>query len=175
MAEADRHRPPADRPLTPSPTVGPFLHLALADPALRRPALADDAAALTIRGHVVDGDGAAVPDAVVETWQHGGPFSRCATDDDGSWEVRTARPVAVPTLDGTPQAPHLVVSVFARGLLDRVVTRLYLPDEPANGHDPALAAAGDRAAALVARADGPGAVRFDIHLQGPDESVFFAV
>ena len=156
---------------TPAQTVGPFLHLALDDPALRDPADGD----LTIHGRVFDGDGAGVPDAVVETWQWDGPFARCATGPDGTWSIQTRCPPAVPTLDGTPQAPHLTVSVFARGLLDRLVTRLYFDGEPANAADPGLGAAGDRAATLVAAADGPASYQLDIHLQGPDESVFFAV
>jgi protocatechuate 3,4-dioxygenase alpha subunit len=114
-----------------------------------------------------------VPDAVVETWQYGGPFTRCATDDAGAWAVRTVRPPAVATLDGTPQAAHLVVSVFARGLLDRVVTRAYFAGDPANDDDPALAAAGERAGRLLAAPDADGSWRFDVHLQGADESVFF--
>jgi protocatechuate 3,4-dioxygenase alpha subunit len=161
--------------LTPAQTVGPFLHLALADPSWRTPVAADDPAALTLHGVVVDGDGAEVADAVVETWQHGGPFARCPTDAGGAWAVRVRRPGAVATLDGTAQAPHVTVAVFARGLLDRVVTRAYLEGDPANDLDPVLAAVGERAAALVAKADGAASYRFDIHLQGPDEAVFFAV
>jgi len=160
---------------TPAQTVGPFLHLALDDPALRHPVAADDAGAVTVHGVVRDGTGAVVPDAVVETWQHGGPFARCATDAEGAWEVRTRRPPAVATLDGTPQAPHLAVSVFARGLLDRVVTRAYFGDDPVNADDPVLALVGPRAPTLVARPEGPARFRFDIVLQGPDESVFFVV
>ena len=107
---------------------------------------ADDPDALTLGGIVVDGNDAPVPDALVETWQYGGPFARCPTGPDGSWSVRIRRPVAVPTLDGTPQAPHVAVSVFARGLLDRVVTRAYFAGDPANDDDPTLAAAGDTGA-----------------------------
>ena len=165
----------ADLLLTPTQTVGPFLHLALADPALRHPVDADDPSAIGVHGTVFDGDGSPVPDAVVETWQHGGPFARCPTDADGQWEVRTRRPAAIATLDGSPQAPHLAVSVFARGLLDRVVTRAYLGGEPANDDDVVLRSLGARAATLVAEADGPASFRFDIHLQGDDETVFFAV
>ncbi len=164
-----------DRGLTPSQTVGPFLHLALADPALRDGVAPGAPGAITIRGTVVDGAGGPVPDAVVETWQLGGPFTRCATDADGAWSVTTVRPSPVPTLDGTPQAPHLAVSVFARGLLDRVVTRLYFEGEPANSTDPALAAAGERAGRLMAQPDGPDAWRYDIRLQGNDESVFLLI
>jgi protocatechuate 3,4-dioxygenase alpha subunit len=160
--------------LTPSQTVGPFLHLALADPSLRDGGTSGSDA-ITVHGTVVDGAGDPVPDAVVETWQFGGPFTRCATDDDGHWAVRTDRPAAVPTLDGTPQAPHLAISVFARGLLDRVVTRAYFAGDPANDDDPALAAAGPRAPRLLATPDGDSSWRFDIRLQGDDETVFFDV
>src|SRR6187402_2356601 len=105
-----------DRPgLTPSQTVGPFLHLALAEPSLRHPVALEDPEAITVGGTVVDGDGAPVPDAVIETWQAGGPFARCPTGPDGRWDVRTVKPPGVPTRDGTAQAPHLVVSIFARG------------------------------------------------------------
>jgi protocatechuate 3,4-dioxygenase alpha subunit len=159
--------------LTPSQTVGPFLHLALADPALRHAVPADDPDAITVQGTLSEGAGDPVPDAVVETWQFGGPFARCATDADGRWEVRTTRPKPVATLDGTPQAPHLAVSVFARGLLDRVVTRIYFAGDPTNDDDPALAAAGERAGRLVAAPEPDGSWRFDIRLQGDDESVFF--
>jgi protocatechuate 3,4-dioxygenase alpha subunit len=165
--------------LTPSQTVGPFLHLALDDPVLATPVAADDPDAITVNGTVIDGDGAAVPDAVVETWQFGGPFARCATGARGEWSIRTRRPPGVATLDGTAQAPHLVVSVFARGLLDRVVTRIYFDGDPANADDPVLAAVGGRSARLLAPRQGDGTWRFDIRLRsddgGDDESVFFVV
>lgn len=162
---------------TPSQTVGPFLHLALADPAARYAVAADVPGAITITGTVVDGNGDAVPDAVIETWQVDGRFTRCPTGPDGKWDVRTVKPPAVPTRDGTPQAPHLVVSVFARGLLDRVVTRLYFGDEAAaNATDPTLAVVDpDRRHRLVAEPAAPGGYRFDIRLQGDDESVFFTI
>ena len=149
--------------LTPSQTVGPFLHLALDDPALATPVAADDPDALTVRGTVVDGDGAAVPDAVVETWQFGGPFARCTTDADGAWSIRTRRPPAVATLDGTAQAPHLVVSVFARGLLDRVVTRIYFEGDAANRRR--SGARGGRRSSRPAARPAPG--RRDLALRHP--------
>ncbi|MET0460932.1 MAG: protocatechuate 3,4-dioxygenase subunit alpha [Ilumatobacteraceae bacterium] len=167
-----------ERPgLTPSQTVGPFLHLALADPALRYPVAADDPGAVTVGGVVVDGAGGPVPDAVIETWQAGGPFARCPTGPDGGWDVRTVKPPGVPTRDGTAQAPHLVVSIFARGLLDRLVTRLYFGDEDAaNAADPTLAVIEpDRRHLLVAALAGPRHYRLDIRLQGADESVFFSL
>ena len=95
-----------------------------------------------------------------------------------SWSIRTRRPPAVATLDGTAQAPHLVVSVFARGLLDRVVTRIYFAGDAANSADPVLTAVGERAARLLARrqADGSVALRHPARADGgEDESVFFVV
>lgn len=162
---------------TPAQTVGPFLHLALAEPAVRGGPAGGDAIddGVVVHGFVLDGDGVAVPDALVETWQHGGPFARCATGPDGGWEVRTRFPAPLLTLDGTAQAPHLALSVFARGLLDRVVTRLYFEGDAANATDPTLRTVGSRAATLLARPDGSSSYRFDIRLQGTDESVFFAV
>ena len=95
---------------------------------------------------------------MIETWQADGLFARCATDADGRYEIFTRKPPPIATVDGTPQAPHLSVSVFARGLLDRVVTRIYFPEEEAaNAADPTLAAvAADRRDLLVAAADAPG-------------------
>ena len=113
----------------------------------------------TLHGTVRDGAGAPVPDAVVETWQWGGPFARCATGPDGDWEVRTRRPAAVATLDGTPQAPHLAISVFARGLLDRVVTRAYFDGRPGERRrSGARASPATRAPTLLARPDGPASL-----------------
>ncbi len=109
-------------------------------------------------------------------------FGRSATDAAGRWHVITLRPGRVRAPGGRLQAPHLDVSVFARGLLDRVVTRIYLPDEDAaNADDPVLAAITDpgRRATLIARsADAPGQFRFDVQLQGTasaTETVFFDV
>jgi protocatechuate 3,4-dioxygenase alpha subunit len=163
--------------LTPSQTVGPFLHLALADPAARFAAPAGTAGEIVVHGVVLDGDGAPVPDAVVEMWQVDERFARCPTDDDGHWEIHTVKPPTAPTRDGTAQAPHLAVSVFARGLLDRVVTRCYFGDEEAaNETDPTLlAVAPGRRRLLVAATDGADRYRLDIRLQGDDESVFFDV
>jgi protocatechuate 3,4-dioxygenase, alpha subunit len=106
-------------------------------------------------------------------------FGRCPTDADGRYEILTLRPGRVPAVGGGLQAPHLDVSVFARGLLDRVVTRIYLADEDeANAADPVLAAIPDagRRATLIAQPDGAAdRFRFDIRLQGKGETVFFDV
>ena len=153
--------------------------------------------AFTISGRLFDGRGDAVPDALVETWQadpdgrfahpddprgaHDVPgfrgFGRCPTDAGGGFAIRTVKPGAAPAGDGGIEAPHIDVSVFARGLLDRVVTRIYFPDETAaNAADPVLASLPDpaRRGTLIATAADDG-YRFDIHLQGADETVFFDV
>jgi protocatechuate 3,4-dioxygenase, alpha subunit len=167
---------------TPSQTVGPFLSLAL--PWADGPFVVGENSpgAFWIRGDVRDGDGELVPDALIETWQadpdgrFGGAFrgfGRCPTGDDGRYEIRTRKPGPVPAPGGGSQAPHLDVSVFARGLLNRVVTRIYFADEPANAADPVLnSVPAERRGTLIATADGDG-YRFDIRLQGTDETVFF--
>jgi protocatechuate 3,4-dioxygenase alpha subunit len=171
---------------TPSQTVGPFFSIGLPWPDGSR--VVDESApgAIRLHGSVLDGAGDPVPDAMVETWQadpdggFGGAFrgfGRSLCDADGDWSVLTLKPGPVPGPDGSTQAPHVDVSVFARGLLNRVVTRIYFADEPAaNAADPVLAAiAGERArATLLAQPEGEG-YRFDIRLQGDDETVFFAV
>jgi protocatechuate 3,4-dioxygenase alpha subunit len=187
--------------LTPSQTVGPFLAIGLPWPD--GPFVVDEDApgAITIRGRVLDGAGEPVPDALIETWQaapdgrfahpddpRGGDpafraFGRCPTGPGGEYLIVTLRPGQVPAAGSSTvlQAPHLDVSVFARGLLDRVVTRIYFPDEQAaNAADPVLAgiADADRQETLIAVADpavGPFAFRFDIRLQGSGETVFFDV
>jgi protocatechuate 3,4-dioxygenase, alpha subunit len=169
---------------TPSQTVGPYLSIGLTWDDGPYVVAGDAPGGFWIRGEVRDGAGALVPDALVETWQadpdgqFGGAFrgfGRCPTDGDGRYAIRTRKPGLVASADGTPQAPHLDVSVFARGLLHRVVTRIYFADEPANAADPVLSSVPeDRRPTLIAtRAD--DGYRFDIHLQGDDETVFFHV
>jgi protocatechuate 3,4-dioxygenase alpha subunit len=166
---------------TPSQTVGPFFSFALTPPG---PGLAVDPGApgaVRIAGAVEDGEGAAVPDAMLEIWgagpdgglaDGGGLYARAGTDPEGRFEFVTLRPGRV---DRT-QAPHLDVSVFARGLLHRVVTRIYFPDEAeANAGDPVLAALAERAGLLVAQAGGDGVLRFDVRLQGDRETPFLAI
>jgi protocatechuate 3,4-dioxygenase, alpha subunit len=188
-----------ERPLpTPSQTVGPYLSIGLlrelATPEVVPPA---DPRALTIRGRLLDGEGAPVGDGMIETWQANAAgryrhpaddradvpledgflgFGRCGTSADGEWRIVTVKPGRVPAAGGGLQAPHLAVSVFARGLLKRAATRLYFPDEAeANAADPLLARLGaDERGTLVARADGDG-LRFEIRLQGPGQTVFLAL
>jgi protocatechuate 3,4-dioxygenase alpha subunit len=181
---------------TPSQTVGPFFAIAL--PWADGQAVVQEGTpgAVVIGGRVLDGASEPVPDALVETWQADpdgrfahpddprGPnpagtgfrgFGRAPTDADGRWWVRTVKPGPLPADDGGTEAPHLDVSVFARGLLHRVVTRIYFPDEAeANAADPVLASIDDeRARATLVAVAEDGRLRFDIHLQGPDETLFF--
>ncbi len=174
--------------LTPSQTVGPFLSIGLHWDDGPHAVPDGTAGAVRIGGVLLDGAGDPVGDGVVETWQADadGAFAprpgfrglaRSLTGADGTWEVLTVMPAPLPTPDGEVEAPHLDVSVFARGLLDRLVTRVYFPDQSANDTDPVLRAVPpSRRGTLVARAV-PGGYRFDIRLQGHqgggDETVFF--
>ncbi|MGH3321552.1 MAG: protocatechuate 3,4-dioxygenase subunit alpha [Streptosporangiaceae bacterium] len=183
------------KPVTPSQTLGPFFGFALPWPDGPYAVAEDTPAAFWIRGQVFDGAGAQVPDALVETWQADPDgrfdhpddprgavgregfrgFARCSTDAEGRYAVWTVRPGQVPAPDGRPQAPHIDVTVLARGLLHRVVTRMYFPDDgDAVVADPVLASVSDDTArgTLMLEPDGDG-YRFDIHLQGEHETVFF--
>jgi protocatechuate 3,4-dioxygenase alpha subunit len=163
------------------------------DAAPRPPAQGE---VIEITGAVLDGDGQPIPDALVEIWQ-ADPQGRYATDEDGRGETpsdanffgfgraatsaegvyrfRTLKPGRVPGPGNSLQAPHIAVGVMGRGLLKRLVTRIYFEDEPANAEDPILALAPEaRRKTLIARRDG-AAWRFDIRLQGDDETVFFDI
>jgi protocatechuate 3,4-dioxygenase alpha subunit len=182
---------------TPSQTVGPYFAICLPWPGGPCAVPEETPGAIRIRGTVFDGAGEPVPDHLIETWQadpegrfadlHGygdrselegfRGFARCGTEDgDGSFEIVTVKPGRVPGPDGTMQAPHIDVSVFARGMLQRCVTRIYFGDEgAANEADPALGRVpADRRETLIAQPTGDG-FRFDIRLQGPGETVFFDV
>ena len=183
-------------PQTPSQTIGPFFAVALCWPDGPDVVPEGTPGAVWLGGRVTDGAGEPVPDALVETWQADGAgrfahpddprgpatsafrgFGRCPTDADGRWAVRTVNPGPLPTAEGGLEAPHVNVSVFARGLLNRVVTRVYFPDEAeANAADPVLASIPDPQvrARLVAVADGDR-LRFDIRLQGEQETPFLAI
>lgn len=161
-----------DRSPTPSQTVGPYFGFAL--PFRGDADASAGAASVRIEGRVFDGGDVAVPDAILEVW-HGDAFARCGTDAEGHYSVTLPEPRATPGPDGSTQAPHLEVNVFARGLLRQLATRIYFPDEAANAGDPMLADIDPaRRATLVARREGEH-LRFDIHLQGADETVFFAL
>lgn len=188
---------------TPSQTVGPFLHIGLVqgDYGVREIFSTKVAEAgmpgthIRIEGRVFDGEGNALPDALIELWQadHQGRyahpadgrqvasnsfrgFGRCATSKEGAFAFATIKPGQVPGPDGKPQAPHINVGILARGLLKRLFTRIYFAGDPANAADPILVLVpADRRDTLIAKPDPakPGLYRFDIRLQGKDETVFF--
>ena len=184
--------------LTPSQTVGPYLSIGLLGDSIGSSLVSpDDPRAIRIRGRLLDGAGDPVPDGMVEIWQanaagrYASPadtrddvsleegfqgFGRSGTADDGWFEFVTAKPGTVPMEDGRTQAPHVVVGVFARGLLKRLVTRLYFPDEEeANAEDPVLSGLEENErATLIAQAE-DGGLRFDIRLQGDGQTTFFLV
>lgn len=185
-------------PLTPSQTVGPYLHIGLDwlnTTELAAPGVPGER--ITIEGRVLDAQGVIVPDAVVEIWQANAAgkyahaedrralpvdagflgFGRCPTDDNGGFRFVTIKPGSVPAADGRPQAPHIMVNVFARGLLKQLTTRLYFPADD-HAADPVLAQVpAARRATLIARAlpERPGALAWDIVLGGGGdaETVFF--
>jgi protocatechuate 3,4-dioxygenase alpha subunit len=171
---------------TPSQTVGPFFAIEL--PYSDGPYVVAEgtAGAVWLRGRLIDGAGDPVPDGMIETWQadpHGRfdsdfrGFGRSGTDEKGEWAILTLKPAAVPGPDGRLQAPHIDVSVFSRGLLHRLVTRIYFADEEeANAGDPVLSALPDdeARATLIAAREGDG-YRHDIYMQGARETVFFAI
>lgn len=184
--------------LTPSQTIGPFFHISLPHEGGERLVSPQDPDSLRIVGAIVDGEGAPVPDGMVEIWQanrngrYSHPedqrsdppleenfsgFGRCQTDGDGRYEFLTVKPGAVPGPDGRPQAPHILVTVFARGLLKQLVTRMYFPDEEeANSTDLVLTSIEnpeDRTTLIAHQVD--GALGFDIYLQGDRQTMFFDV
>jgi protocatechuate 3,4-dioxygenase alpha subunit len=206
---------------TPSQTVGPFFHYGLpwkggadlvgksdmgARPDLfpashyvlnrSSPSGVPRGEVIDLHGRVLDGQGEAVPDAMLEIWQanaagryaspadrrddipldpHFIGFGRAATGAHGEFHIRTIRPGRVPGPDGSPQAPHIALSVFGRGLLKRLATRIYFADSTENDADPILSCVpAERRATLIAQRRGND-WWFDIVLQGPGETVFFAL
>lgn len=183
-------------------TVGPFFRIGLERlyvDDLTVPGISGER--VEIAGRILDGDGQGVPDAVVEIWQADAQgkypepegadvqtnesarsesvfrgYGRVATQPDGSFHFATIKPGRVPAPDGTLQAPHLAVSIFMRGLLRRLVTRLYFPDDSANSQDFILnMVAPDRRATLIATKSATRAdlLEWIVVLQGPHETVFF--
>jgi len=182
---------------TPSQTVGPFLSIGFS--ALAVDALAAEKPGgerVRIHGRLLDGDGKGASDGVIEVWQanvHGryaSPedpqnkpidrvfrgFGRILTNADGEFRFSTVKPGRVPGPGGAAQAPHIVVTVFMRGLLKHLITRVYFPDEAANAEDPMLKLVpADRRATLIARRSlgDKAALEWNVILQGQDETVFF--
>ena len=195
------------RGITPSQTVGPFFKYGLTpngqyhwNDAFTGNLVTADVSGERIRleGRVFDGDGAPVPDAMLEIWQADAQgrfadpqderalpntafrgFGRCGTDADGAYAFDTIKPGQVADPDGKPQAPHLLLALFARGMLRHLYTRIYFGDEAANAGDGVLALVPpDRRATLIAEREpghGSAVYRLDLRLQGEGETVFFDV
>ncbi|QOZ37420.1 protocatechuate 3,4-dioxygenase subunit alpha [Bradyrhizobium sp. CCBAU 53421] len=191
--------------ITPSQTVGPYFKYGLTpngeyewNDAFSNNLLTPDVSGERIRveGKIYDGDGAVIPDCMLEIWQADAQgrfsdpqdaralpnssfkgFGRCGTDKSGGYSFDTIKPGSVPDADGKPQAPHIVLAVFARGMLLHLYTRIYFDDEAANAGDSTLALVpADRRATLIAKKASAGnAYTFDVHLQGDNETVFFDV
>lgn len=185
---------------TPSQTIGPFFHLCLTtdETASQLTGPGAEGEHVTLICRVLDGEGAPVDDAMIELWQadasgvYNHPddpsypdrdpafrgFGRLATNDQGACAFETVKPGRVAGSNAALQAPHINVSVFARGLLKRAVTRVYFSGDPANGEDTMLALLpADRRDSLIARQDAtkPAVWRFDIRLCGERETVFFEI
>jgi protocatechuate 3,4-dioxygenase alpha subunit len=180
---------------TASQTVGPFVEIGFAALAGNAIAPADAAGErITLHGRLVDGDGKPIRDGVLEIWQadaegrYAHPegakptpaafrgFGRVLTDTSGEFRFSTIKPGRVPGPGGTLQAPHLVVTVFMRGLLKHLLTRIYFPDESSNGEDPVLnLVPSERRETLIAitAAGSTSALEWNVVLQGKNETVFF--
>ena len=186
---------PSKHGLTPSQTVGPYLHIGL--DWLTITELAPEGVAgerLVIQGQVLDADRQPIPDGMVEIWQanaHGKyahpddtralpqeagfqGFGRVATDEQGRFRFSTIKPGSVPDAQGRPQAPHLIVNVFARGLLKQMATRMYFPGDAHDADSVLQLVPAARRATLVARPAGTGVVEWNVLIGGgSDETVFF--
>jgi len=193
--------------ITPSQTVGPFFKYGLTpvgqydwNDAFTNNLVTPDVSGdrIRIEGRVFDGDGVPVPDCMLEIWQADSQgrfadpkdkralpnakfrgFGRCGTDTNGGFFFDTIKPGAVPDPDGKAQAPHLLLAVFARGMLRHLYTRIYFGDETGNASDPVLALVpADRRATLIADRDtaaGNAVYSLDVYLQGDKETAFFDI
>ena len=193
--------------ITPSQTVGPFFKYGLTpvgqydwNDAFTNNLVTPDVSGdrIRIEGRVFDGDGVPVPDCMLEIWQADSQgrfadpkdkralpnakfrgFGRCGTDANGAFAFDTIMPGQVADPDGKPQAPHILLAVFARGMLRHFYTRIYFGGEAANEDDPVLALVpADRRATLIAAREpgnGNALYRLDLRLQGDNETVFFDI
>ena len=164
---------------TPSQTVGPYLMIGMPWPDGPNVVPEGTPGRVRLYGRVFDGAGEVVPDALIETWQADpdGRFQtgfrgvgRCPTDDEGAWEIFTVKPGRI----GDGQAPHIDVNVFARGMLNRCVTRIYFADEDNSG-DPVLETVPEARRGTLIVEPGEDGYRFDVHVQGDRETVFFRI
>ncbi len=182
---------------TASQTVGPFFSIGL-ERLCNENIVAGDAAGerIAVEGRVIDGDGMPVPDAVLEIWQADARviyprngeradssagkglcgFGRVATNERGEFRFVSVKPGSASDTEGREHAPHLLVSIFMRGLLTRLMTRIYFPDEPRNANDLVLGlVSAERRDTLIAKATdrAAGSFQWNVILQGTDETVFF--
>jgi protocatechuate 3,4-dioxygenase alpha subunit len=178
-----------------SQTIGPYLRIGLEWMVIEDLAPQGiPGERIRIEGRVIDGDGKPVNDAAVEIWQansqgkYASPedvqekpldkgfrgYGRSLSDDAGAFRFRTIKPGRVPGLDGKLQAPHLTVTIFMRGLLKQLQTRIYFPDDPANAEDAVLnLVPAERRGTLIAKKRGDGVLEWTVVLQGRGETVFF--
>jgi protocatechuate 3,4-dioxygenase alpha subunit len=182
---------------TSSQTVGPYLHIGLTwlvTDNLVGPGVSGET--VTIEGRITDGDGKPVNDALVEIWQanaHGKyahpddpqdkplepgfkGFGRVPTDDSGAFRFTTIKPGRVAAPGGGLQAPHINVTLFMRGMLKQLNTRIYFPADPANAEDAVLQSVppARRETLIASPSSGrPGALEWNVVLQGAGETVFF--
>lgn len=192
--------------ITPSQTVGPYFKYGLTpkgdyqwNDAFSNDLVTPDVSGERIRivGQIFDGEGKPINDSMLEIWQADAQgrfadpqdkralpnsvfkgFGRCGTDAAGSYSFSTIKPGVVPGPDAKPQAPHVLLAVYARGMTQQAMTRIYFDDEASNAADPILGLVpADRRSTLLARreAGGVATYRFDVHLQGDRETVFFDV
>jgi protocatechuate 3,4-dioxygenase alpha subunit len=187
--------------ITPSQTVGPYFAYALTPTRyplhevfstdLTGPGV--EGTRITLTGRVLDGDGVGISDAMVEIWQADAKgslehstlgsgksnsgfkgFGRSESEQDGTYRFTTVKPGRVPGPDGRPQAPHVAVTVFSRGMLTHLFTRIYFEDEASNAEDAILnLVPAERRHTLIAKKVGENAYQLDIRIQGGDETVFF--
>jgi protocatechuate 3,4-dioxygenase alpha subunit len=191
--------------VTPSQTVGPYFAYGLTsqgqydwNDAFSNNLVTPDTSGDRIRveGQVFDGDGKVMVDCMLEIWQADAQgrfsdpqdkraqpnssfrgFGRIGTDGNGAFAFDTIKPGQVADSDGKLQAPHLSLAVFARGMLLHLYSRIYFEGEAANAADPVLALvpAARRHTLIAKRQSRNGVYRFDIHMQGDNETVFFDV
>jgi protocatechuate 3,4-dioxygenase alpha subunit len=184
-------------PAVTSQTVGPFFSIGL-DSFLTSDLAGSETKGerFTLIGRVLDSNRQPIPDAIIEIWQANSAgkytheedtqdkpldpsfrgFGRVATDADGLFGFCSIKPGSVPGPHGTVQAPHLQITIFMRGLLIHLATRIYFPDEPANATDPILNLVPiSRRQTIIAKKAENGVLHWDVILQGDDETVFFDV
>ncbi len=165
-------------------TIGPYWHLLEHAEQADLTRFGAQGETIMLSGAIRDGNGDPVTDAAVELWQASPPadasfpgWGRARTDANGVYRFTTIRPGPVPGRGNTQQAPHFAITIFARGILTRLCTRAYFADDPRNGADPLLNLIDDpaRRATLIAQSAGGTVWRFDMVLQGANETVFLDI